>query len=1415
MEIRNSRPNPYVGPRAFEIGEKLHGREREARELLLFLISQRIVLLHSPSGAGKTSLVQAGLIPRLREEGFHVLPVARVNLEPPKSQTSQPIEGFNRYVYSVQLSLGEGLPAEVQVPLDQLTGMSLAEYLDQRPRPETKPGDEDRPQVEVLIFDQFEEILTIDPTDQAGRAAFFAQVGEALRPRHRWALFSMREDYIAALEPYLRSIPTRLASHYRLDLLGVDAALQAIQNPPHSQGVDFSEEAARKLVDDLRRVQVQQPDGSVDEQPGPYVEPVQLQVVCYRLWHNLEPDDNLISVEDVAQIGDVNQSLRGYYAERVAAIADETGTPERRLREWFERRLITETGIRSQVLMSQGQSEGLDNAVIRRLENVHLVRAEKRRGVTWFELAHDRLIQPVRQDNADWFQANLSLLQRQAEVWLKEDRPDGMLLHDQALLEAEAWAEAHANELSDADRDFLEESRKARLLAERERQEQAQKLELAQKLADAERTRAEEQGRSATRLRRILVVTLITLAAAVILGVLAFNLRNQAQRAVTKSLSQQATAQAAEVKVQVAEAESEANQAKIQAEQAISEQERELARTAQGFADTQARLALANQFALNSFEALKLFPQRSLLAAIEGIFVTQNTGEKDSPVANQALINALANSGGIVLTGHTDGLLINTISPDGHWLATAGRDNDVRLWDLTAVDPSASPMVLKGHAGPIDAVAFSPDNRWLASGSRDNSTLLWDLNSPDPTQLFKSLGEQEGDIAAIAFTPEGRRLITGSTDGTARIWEMQADGPASEPTILEKDQDDVFAVAVSPDGRWLATGSKDGAARVWDLSSADPAAEPLNLNCHASASPQEANADPSILAVAFSWDGRWLASGSVDAMVCLWDLSTPDPAASPWVMPGHLNEIRAVSFSPDGRWLASGSLDRTARLWNLTQEDPSINSLVMRGHEGGIITLAFSPNNHWLATGGTDYTTRVWDLTKPDPADRPLVLYGHELTVRSIAISADGHWLASASMDNTARLWDLATETVTALPIRLPGTASNIVALDYSPDGRRLATGSADGSAVLWDLSSSEPISSTLISQGKAMRAVEFSPDGRWLAAGGFDGVAYLWEITANDVITDPSSLSLDDRILSMAFSPDGSHIAAGGTSDSLRIWDISDYPSTESHIDLTDLPNDVTAIKFSPDGRWLATGFVDGNVYLWDMESSSPPYRLMPLIGHTRQANALAFSPDSRWLATGGGGGSVHLYDLTQTDPASDYAQLLGVENTNQNALALDFSPDSRWLAAGVNLGTDESPGYAVNLFDTQSSDPASEPISLLGHLRRIRSVDFNADGSWLATGGDEGTIFLWDMTTANPAGNPRRLPGRNQIFEVTFSPDGNTVATANQDGVVRLWRPATQDLIDLACKTSGRNMTLAEWQQVLPDQLYRKTCPQWPEGN
>ena len=170
--------------------------------------------------------------------------------------------------------------------MEQLAGLDLAGYLQKRSsQPDGKDGAE--PLSEVLIFDQFEEILTLDPTDQDGKADFFAQVGAALRDRNRWAIFSLREDYVGALDPYLRPIPTRLSNRFRLDLLGTEAAQQAIRQPARDSGVDYAPSAVTRLVNDLRQVQVQRADGTLEDQLGPYVEPVQLQVVCYRLWQHL------------------------------------------------------------------------------------------------------------------------------------------------------------------------------------------------------------------------------------------------------------------------------------------------------------------------------------------------------------------------------------------------------------------------------------------------------------------------------------------------------------------------------------------------------------------------------------------------------------------------------------------------------------------------------------------------------------------------------------------------------------------------------------------------------------------------------------------------------------------------------------------------------------------------------------------------------------------------------------------------------------------------------------------------------------------------------------------------------------------------------------------------------------------------
>jgi hypothetical protein len=219
--------NPYVGPRAFVTGEPLYGRDRERAALLDLLIAERVVVLHSPSGAGKSSLVMAGLIPDLIAEGFTVRPVIRVGMSARRTR------GVNRYVASALRCLDEGSGATT---LAAALGAGEA--------------------AEVLIFDQFEEVLTLDPHDRAAKHAFFAALGEALRSPRIWAVFAMREEFVASLTPYARAVPTRMRAMFQLELLGPAGAMAAAQMPARAAGVDFEDAAAQRLIDDLRQVKV-------------------------------------------------------------------------------------------------------------------------------------------------------------------------------------------------------------------------------------------------------------------------------------------------------------------------------------------------------------------------------------------------------------------------------------------------------------------------------------------------------------------------------------------------------------------------------------------------------------------------------------------------------------------------------------------------------------------------------------------------------------------------------------------------------------------------------------------------------------------------------------------------------------------------------------------------------------------------------------------------------------------------------------------------------------------------------------------------------------------------------------------------------------------------------------------------------
>ena len=464
----NAPANPYVGPRAFRRGERLYGREQEGVALTDLLLSERIVLLYSPSGAGKSSLVEAAVATRLAGDGFHVLPTLRVCDRP----VDKIPDGANPYLLSILLKLDEHLNPEQPTPLEELARVTLKDYLTALEEKLSR-GDVGG-FFDVLLIDQFEEILTQGVHNKQTvhwRRQFFVELGDALKNPRRFALFSMREDFIAGLDPFINSIPTRLTNTYRLELLTQEKAIQAIAEPAKTVGVTFETDALDHLVRDLSRSCIQGPAGP-EEHRGLFVEPVQLQIVCCRLWEKLAErgalKDHRIEDREVAEVvGEVDEALASYYEEHVREAASASGVDERAIRDWIAHELIGTSGIRNQVQQGPVASGGGDSLrALAVLQKAFLVRSERRYGADWYELAHDRLIRPIQRNNSSWAQTHLRPLQRRSEHW--EKNPDDRLLLRNAELESElAWAKLNEARLTADDRKFLAASRRAADLARR------------------------------------------------------------------------------------------------------------------------------------------------------------------------------------------------------------------------------------------------------------------------------------------------------------------------------------------------------------------------------------------------------------------------------------------------------------------------------------------------------------------------------------------------------------------------------------------------------------------------------------------------------------------------------------------------------------------------------------------------------------------------------------------------------------------------------------------------------------------------------------------------------------------------------------------------------------------------------------
>jgi tetratricopeptide (TPR) repeat protein len=482
-----SNQNPYPGPRPFCRDERsvFCGRNYEARELFSLVVAHKIVLLYSQSGAGKSSLLSAGLAPLLQEEGFIVFPIARVAGRVPQSVSLETVP--NPYALNVLLSWSH---QEDTLDPNQLATVTLSQFLKRNPG---WSNTKERGTVRVLFFDQFEELFTYYPERWKERAEFIDQVAAALNADdYLRVVIGMREEYLGPLYVHAHTLPESLDTRFRLERLGPEEALEAITEPLKPTPRHFAPGVAESLVEELLKVKVAVDHKNTVEVTGEYVEPVQLQVVCSGLWEKLPPTTQEITFEYLEDFGDVTDALSAFYEESLKEAAQRARVTEGTLRKWFERTLITPAGTRGTVFRGASETGGLPNAAVDALEAKHIIRCDSRSGSAWYELTHDRFIDPVLKSNARWRQSHgdVELLRREleekAKKWDQGGRLPAELLSGQKLTEAQSWlSDPKAAELGWSDNVVAFISASA-TEAERRRERQRQ---------------MEEQARSATRLR--------------------------------------------------------------------------------------------------------------------------------------------------------------------------------------------------------------------------------------------------------------------------------------------------------------------------------------------------------------------------------------------------------------------------------------------------------------------------------------------------------------------------------------------------------------------------------------------------------------------------------------------------------------------------------------------------------------------------------------------------------------------------------------------------------------------------------------------------------------------------------------------------------------------------------------------------
>jgi WD40 repeat protein len=563
----------------------------------------------------------------------------------------------------------------------------------------------------------------------------------------------------------------------------------------------------------------------------------------------------------------------------------------------------------------------------------------------------------------------------------------------------------------------------------------------------------------------------------------------------------------------------------------------------------------------------------------------------------------------------------------------------------------------------------------------------------------------------------GGTVLTGAIAGGVGLWNsLHAE---QEVQIYRDHSGTVRSLAWSPDGKSLASGSDDNTVQIWDATKLTTL---YTYHGHAAR----------VNAVAWSPpDGNYLASADQNGMVQIWQATTGRST-----FPPNDQAAMVVDWSHNGKYFATGS-GQTIQVREI--ESSNVVAIFTR-HVNTILTLSWSPDDTLMASGSVDGSLYIWSVDTGEVHMSSKRTY----PLQTVRWSHDGK-VASGYQDGSIAVVDATSKkTIFSSHGNL-----GVQALIWSYDSKQLATLDVNGSVSLWDVVQGNS-RSRLTYTGYPSQSIAWSPDGTRIVSGGNDGTIQIWDTaTGKAVATYRGATS---SLNTVAWSPDGAYIVAGGNSDGVPMWKAATGEIVRT---CRGSFSGIRTVGWLNDGAQIAAGSDDKNVYFWDATSG----KMLRSYGRSSPVHAVSWSPRGKYLA-------VADHKLAWVKEVSTATVTTGYLDDSQPVLAISWSLDGQYIALGGG-------GKRVRIWSAQNDTN----IATYRHLSDIRTISWSSSGKWLASGSDDRSVQIWELATNNIIFT--YLEHTAAITALAWSPDEKYIASASSDKTVRVWTATTGKLI------------------------------------